>query len=163
MAKVPAAQRREIKIQQYRKEKELRTRIEAVRRRRRQTLSSSSSEGSESDFDLIRSLLPSPSQSQSKLDDDEDDETLRSTTLLLLRLLYTQARSQLESTAQEIELLRMAAREHQQSSTNGRDQTADGRQRGKNDEEEDSMWKLDRPNPKTGPLMDEAGRVHTLH
>lgn len=28
MGKVPAAQRREIKIQQYRKEKELRTRIE---------------------------------------------------------------------------------------------------------------------------------------
>ncbi|KAG6376271.1 hypothetical protein JVT61DRAFT_2247 [Boletus reticuloceps] len=75
-----AAKRREVKIRQYKAEKDLRTRIEVIRRRRRRLVPE---DRSLSDFDLRA-------------------------TLLLLRLFYAQACAQLEAVDQEIQLLRNA-------------------------------------------------------
>jgi hypothetical protein len=145
------AKRRELKIQQYQKEKDLRTRIEVVRKRRRQRLVSDSDM---TDFDLVSSLLPIPSADD---DDDEDDsETdaiLREATLLLLRLSCAQAYGQLESMDQELELLRSAPPpppllEHP---------TED--RKGKNRDDND-LWTLDAPTRPdgSGPLLDLSGK-----
>jgi immunoglobulin-binding protein 1 len=147
---VPVMQRRELKIRQYKKEKELRTKVETIRKRRHQSISTTTAP---SDFDLIASILPSGAGEDDD-DDDESDDILREATLLLLRLMYTQARNQLDSTEQEFELLRSAI--SQQRSAPNDDQPDDGRTKEKQDSD---IWKLDRPDPSTGPLLDPKGRV----
>ncbi|KAF9469306.1 TAP42-like protein [Collybia nuda] len=159
---IDAAQRREHKIKQYQKEKDLRARVEAVRKRRGQLPLNSAD--SPSDFDLISSLLPSPSPKRTPNDDDDeelDSETediLREATLLLLRLLYAHAHSQLESTVQELELLRNAPPPAVRMSAPEDDR------RGKNRKAESDMWKLDVPSRSNsgpdgkGPLLDSAGK-----
>ncbi|KAG6828585.1 hypothetical protein H0H92_007375 [Tricholoma furcatifolium] len=102
--------RRELKIKQFQKEKELNARIQTLRKRRGQ---SSPSDATPNDFDLITSLLPSKSSGSSIGDEDDDidsetDEILREATLLLLRLKYAHSHSQLDSMNQELELLASA-------------------------------------------------------
>ena len=115
-------------------------------------------------YDLIASLVPSSSSRASKADEDLDaqtDEILRETTLLVLRLLYAHASTQLQSMEQELELLRNAP----PSPTMGpedQDQAAqDPRDRKRKEDEND--WKLDKPalgGPDgKGPLMDAYGKV----
>ena len=62
-----------------------------------------------SNLELIASVLPSPAQQADgdELDNDTED-VLRDAIVLLLRFVYAEAQSQLESTSQEIELLRSA-------------------------------------------------------
>ncbi|KAG1858045.1 TAP42-like protein [Suillus subalutaceus] len=148
-----AAKRREVKIKQFKAEKDLRARIEAVRRRRKQM---PIGDLSQADFDLIRSLLPSTVTPQVSDDDDEDDsetdEILREAVLLLLRLNYAQAYSQLESMDQELELLRNAPPPPRPGPA------SDDR---KNQlKEQDDMWKLDTKSPvgESGPLLDSSGK-----
>ncbi|KIJ69118.1 hypothetical protein HYDPIDRAFT_23975 [Hydnomerulius pinastri MD-312] len=149
-----AAKRRELKIKQYKAEQDLRTRIEVVRKRRRQRPSENRPSN---DFDLVASLLPSPTTNSSNADDSdeedsESDDTLREASLLLLRLYYAQAYSQLESMAQELELLRNAP------PPSPPEPPVDER-RSKAKEQED-MWKLD-PTPRPaggGPLLDPSGK-----
>lgn len=169
------AKRRELKIKQYQKEKELRAKIEvcacsitpvsvlsnsvntiqAVRKRRNLT----SAEEPASEFELIASLLPSDSSIKSTDDDEEDPETediLREATLLLFRLTYTQAQSQLESLEQEAELLRSMPPPPPSSQ--------DPRRSNGKGKEQDEMWKLDAPLPRggpdgKGPLLDQSGKV----
>lgn len=171
------AKRRELKIQQYRKEKELRAQIEVrsgsksppntsktdgrvtqtLRKRRSQLPSSEPT----TDFDLIASLLPSGANSQPSEDDEPDadtDELLRDATLLLLRLTFAQAYAHLESMNQELELLRSAPFLPPMPAP----PPEDG-QRGRAKEDED-MWRLDRPAASggpdgRGPLMDSGGKV----
>ncbi|KII89186.1 hypothetical protein PLICRDRAFT_40823 [Plicaturopsis crispa FD-325 SS-3] len=147
------AMRRETKIKQYKKEKELRTRIEAVRKRRRQRPVEGAST---TDFDLIASLLPSPSATSADddEDDDETDEILRETALLLLRLTYAQAHAQLESMDQETQILLNAPPPPPLLQSPGQQD-----QRGKRKEEEDT-WRLDSPATRgdQGPLLDPAGK-----
>ncbi|KAG8853534.1 hypothetical protein FRB96_008136 [Tulasnella sp. 330] len=159
-----AAQRRETKINQYKKEKELRAK--ALRARRGQA-----DIDSPNDFDLIASLLSKPStkvkvgrgnhdtQDQGEDDDNEDDEdedAAREITLVLLRLIWTQALSQLGSMRQEIDLLQSTPREDFGPPMN----LNDGRDR---DATVDRTWQLDRvsvaggPDGR-GPLMDKEGR-----
>ena len=143
-----AAKRREVKIRQYKAEKDLRTRIEVIRRRRRQLVSEDRLFG---DFDLVASLLL-PSE-----DDAEDLETeniLRETTLLLLRLFYAQACAQLESVDQEIRLLRDAPPPSPKP-------PLDERQKKTKDQE--GMWKIDAAPELSnrGPLLDPHGKVGT--
>ncbi|KAF7965492.1 hypothetical protein HWV62_43254 [Athelia sp. TMB] len=150
------AKRRELKIKQYQKEKELRTRIEVIRKRRRQLPTSDSGTN---DFDLISSLLPSPSPTQVDFDDEDDSETdeiLRETILLFLRLTYAQAHGQLESMNQELELLSSAPPPPPLTASAPAED-----QRGKS-REEDDMWKLDTPALSaagSGPLLDPSGKV----
>ncbi|KAH0830692.1 TAP42-like family-domain-containing protein [Lanmaoa asiatica] len=142
-----ARKRREVKIKQYKTEKDLRTRMEVIRRRRRQLVTENRSS---SDFDLIASLLL-PSE-----DDTEDLETeniLREATLLLLRLFYAQACAQLESVNQEFQLLCSAPPSPplpQPSADERRNKTKD----------QEDMWKIDAtpelPNRK--PLLDPHGK-----
>ncbi|KAF8136493.1 TAP42-like family-domain-containing protein [Boletus edulis] len=97
-----AAKRREVKIRQYKAEKDLRTRIEVIRRRRRRLVPE---DRSLSDFNLVAFLLL---PSEDDAEDPEIENILREATLLLLRLFYAQACAQLEAVDQEIQLLRNA-------------------------------------------------------
>ena len=171
------AKRRELKIKQYKQEKELKTRIEVsiwfsksicqslmsfktVRKRRNGSVSSSPEPSS--DFDHFASLLPSAT-TISKDDEDEDidsdtDDLLREATLLLLRLLYAQGRAQVDSLVQELQLLQNAPSPPPQQ------QTDDPRQARARDTE--NMWRLDAPIQRggpdgKGPLLDPEGKVST--
>jgi hypothetical protein len=149
-----AAKRREVKIKQFKAEKDLRARIEAVRKRRKQI---PIGDLYQSDFDLIRSLLPSTVTPQVSDDDDDDDsetdEILREAVLLLLRLNYAQAYSQLESMDQELELLRTVPPPPRPGPP------SDDRKNKMKDQ--DDMWKLDTKSPvgESGPLLDSSGKV----
>ncbi|KAG6906332.1 hypothetical protein DXG01_014413 [Tephrocybe rancida] len=154
--------RRELKIKQYQKEKDLRARIEvlAVRKQRGQNPLLDSNP---MDFDLISSLLPSKSPTKSSADgddeiDSETDDILREATLLLLRLKYAQSHSQLESMDQELELLLNAPPSPPQNARQGVDD-----RRGKGRESDNDMWKLDAPRSSLGPdgkgpLLDPSGK-----
>ncbi|KIM55038.1 hypothetical protein SCLCIDRAFT_135558 [Scleroderma citrinum Foug A] len=145
------AKRREIKIKQFMAEKDLRAHIETVQRRRRQRPADGTSSN---DFDLVRSLLPfvlvgSASDDE---DDSETDDILRETSLLLLRLLYMHACSQLQSLDQEMELLRNAPplRQPAPAVDECREKVTD----------QEAMWRLD-PTPRvTGreQLLDSSGK-----
>ncbi|KAK0196789.1 TAP42-like protein [Armillaria mellea] len=145
-----AASKREQKIQQYRHEKDLRTRIEVIRKRRRQQ---PIEESASTDFILICSLLPSVPPSG---DDDEDDEVLRESTLLLLRLFFSLSKTQLAHIDTELQLLKTAPPPLPYSP---RPDDNDPRNKEKERQDED-MWKLDasKPNPSGGPLLDPAGK-----
>jgi hypothetical protein len=89
--------------------------------------------------------------------DSEADEILRDTTLILLRMFYARAASQLQNAEQEQELLRNLPPSDQTRSIGGSD-ARDKRRR-----EEDSAWKLDLPLERgldgRGPILDASGRV----
>lgn len=147
-----AAQRREAKIQQYRREKELRGKIEALQKRRRQW--PEGGDRTPNDFDLITSLLSRGSEDAGNSDDEDDvEDALREVTLLLLRLIYAQARQQNENLTQELELLRNALAQKSASK--------EGEEDGRRKQEEDA-WRLDsvpRGGPDgRGPLLDSSGR-----
>lgn len=125
--------------------------LQALRKRRNIPPSSDATE-----FDLIASLLPSPSASAT--DDDEDPETediLRNSSLLLLRLIYGQAQSQLDSISQELDILRNAPPSPPQK-----------QQDQKPNSENDVDWKLDRPvgglGRADGPILDPQGKVGSV-
>ncbi|KAJ7709493.1 TAP42-like protein [Mycena rosella] len=147
------ASRRELKIKQYQREKDLRARIETVRKRRGQL----PVEGeSESDFDLISSLLPKKSDADDEEEEDsESEDILRETILLLLRLCYAQAQSQLLSLSQELDLLQNAPRMPPPPPPRPEDD-----RRGKERATESDMWKLDAPRGADGkgPLLDPEGK-----
>ncbi|KAH9952072.1 serine/threonine protein phosphatase PP2A-associated protein [Amylocystis lapponica] len=155
-AVVDPAKRRELKIQQYRKEKELNAKIQAVQKRRHNTASS----GPSSDFELIASLLPDPSLAPNATTAEEEDDldsedALREATLLLLRLKSAQVHSQLQSISQELELLRSAPPPRPQN-------LSQESQHGK-DREDNNMWRLDARTPQggpdgNGPLLDPSGK-----
>ncbi|KAG5638983.1 hypothetical protein H0H81_008203 [Sphagnurus paluster] len=156
---VDPSKRRELKIRQYKKEKDLQARIETVRKRRSQILLT---EDNPTEFDLIASLLPSSSSSKSSDNDDDDldsgtEDIIREATLLLVRLFYGQSHSQLESLNQELELLLTAPPSPPQKPRPGEDQRGKGRTSDKD------MWKLDAPRLNLGPdgkgpLMDSTGK-----
>lgn len=143
-----AAKRRDVKIRQYKAEKDLRTRIEVIKRRRRQSVPE---DRSLSDFDLVASLLL---PSEHDTEDLEDESILREATLLLLRLFYAQACAQLEGVDQELQLLRNA------STTPPIPKPQADEQRNMTKDQED-MWKIDAvPRlPNRGPLLDPQGKV----
>ncbi|OBZ65691.1 Methylenetetrahydrofolate reductase 2 [Grifola frondosa] len=149
--------RRELKIRQYKQEKDIRTKIDAVRKRRNQNLVSSEPT---TDFELVASLLPDPVHVSSTAGDEEDDadteDILREATLLLLRLTYAQAHTQLESMEQELELLRNAPPPPPSQSPLHDPRAAKER-------ETSDMWRLDAPLPPggpdgKGPLLDSTGK-----
>ncbi|KAJ3568639.1 hypothetical protein NP233_g5580 [Leucocoprinus birnbaumii] len=123
---------------------------------------------SQTDFDLIASFLPSsptPISSNDDLD-SETDEILRTTTLLLLRMLYAQTHAHLESMDQELELLKRAPPSPTGAPPlNGEHGDARvGKGKGR-DAEQQELWKLDMNVPGgaggpdgKGPLMDQSGR-----
>ena len=170
---VDYSKRRELKINQYKKEKELRGRIEVtiillvlcytvidcchpqkIRKERGQTPAPE-----DTDFDLISSLLPSLSTKNEEKELDSDvDQILRETILLLLRLLYAQSNAQLQSMKQELELLRNAPPSPIHSPPRDIEDPRD-----KHKKEDEDMWKLDIPVPGgpdgKGPLLDPTGKV----
>ena len=143
--------------------------VQALRKRRRQ--SSAGSEPS-TDLELIASLLPTPNtnptqpptSAPSAEEEEEDQDTediLRETTLLLLRLLYAEARTAAERTEEELALLRAAPRApvvpSAEAGAAADPRTARARA-------EDSMWKVDAPRQAggpdgKGPLLDAQGKV----
>jgi immunoglobulin-binding protein 1 len=90
--------------------------------------------------------------------DSEVDEILRETILLLLRLLYAQSSTQLQSMKQELELLRNAPPSPIHSPTGDIEDPRD-----KQKQQEKEIWKLDIPVPGgpdgQGPLLDPTGKV----
>ncbi|KAG8907405.1 hypothetical protein FRB99_004430 [Tulasnella sp. 403] len=143
--------RRETKIQQFKKEKEIRAKVLAFRERR-----GHGSTDSPTDYDLIASLLPKtqPKGRQQAFDEDdkdEDDEITRELTLLLLRLIWTQALSQVDSMKDELELLKSAPHRPPQR---GPPPPHPNR---------DDTWRLDQIGSSSGlnhsgPLLDDQGR-----
>ncbi|KAG9018932.1 hypothetical protein FRB90_008125 [Tulasnella sp. 427] len=145
------ARRREVKIAQSRKQKEIKDRIKALKQR-----NGSSVDDFPNDFHLIASLLSTPTRASSD-DDDSDDELVRELSLLLLRLIWTQAISNLAVMEQELSMLQHAVRNpppprSHQDERSGR-AAADA-----------SSWRLDRlpgvgagPDGK-GPLLDAQGK-----
>ncbi|KAJ7461476.1 TAP42-like protein [Mycena latifolia] len=147
------ASRRDLKIKQYQREKDLRARIETIRKRRGQL----PVEGEiESDFDLIASLLPKKPDDEEEEEDSESEDILRETILLLLRLCYAQGQSQLLSLSQELDLLQNAPRMPPPPPP---PRPEDDR-RGKERAAESDMWKLDAPRGADGkgPLLDPDGK-----
>ncbi|KAI5117471.1 hypothetical protein M0805_007176 [Coniferiporia weirii] len=133
------AKRREVKITQFRKEKEIKSRILALRVKRGHAELDMSNT-----HDLVDSLL-----SVSSAGEDDDDDVTRETTLLLLRLQWAQTSAHLESIDQELELLANAPPEEPR--------TGQSRQ-----EPIDDTWRLDVPpnslRNQQGPLLDVSGR-----
>jgi immunoglobulin-binding protein 1 len=144
-----AAKRRKVKIKQFKVEKDLSARVEAIRKRRKQT---PMEDESQTNFDIIRSLLPAAQADEEDEEDSETDEILRETVLLLLRINYAQAHSQLESMDQELELLRTAPPLRPGPPVDDRRNKAN---------DQDDMWKLDTKPPigESGPLLDSSGKV----
>ncbi|KAI0647427.1 serine/threonine protein phosphatase PP2A-associated protein [Trametes meyenii] len=148
------AKRRELKIKRYKREKEIKTRIEAVRRRTSQSISEPTS-----NIELIASILPGESpkpDSASEEPDADTEDILREAVVLLLRFIYAEAQTQLERTNEELELLRMAPPIPPQPTP-----TADPRVGKK--QAQDDMWKLDAPVNRggpdgKGPLLDPQGK-----
>jgi hypothetical protein len=111
----------------------------------------------ESDFDLISSLFPKKPETEDDEEDSESEDVLRETILLLLRLCYAQAQSQLLSLAQELELLQNAPRMPPPPPSRPEED-----RRGKERAAENDMWKLDAPRSGPdgkGPLLDPDGKV----
>jgi len=105
---------------------------------------------------MIHSLLPSGKAGKADVDsDDEDDDEndLRELILLVLRLTWTQATSQLETMNQELDILRSAPRMDEWGGDGSKNK----------EDERDLTWRLDNvtrggPDGK-GPLMDSKGKV----
>ncbi|KAF9520601.1 hypothetical protein BS47DRAFT_1286885 [Hydnum rufescens UP504] len=146
-----AVKRREVKIKQYQKEKDIRAKMNAIRARRDPKRGS---EPSYNNFDLIASLLPNPDSrlgKQARTDeagDEDDEDDVREATLLVIRLCWAQAHSQLDSLKQEMEVLRSAPPEDERS----RSKTM-----------EDDAWRLDPQRAAGGPdgrgaLLDAKGK-----
>lgn len=125
---------------------------------------------------MISSLLPTTSSLTTKFDEasssiddlgSETDEILRTTIILLLRMLYAQTHSHLESMDQELELLRLAPLSPTSFPGSGAGQREDSRLgKGKGRAEQEQMWKVDLSAPGglggpdgKGPLLDQRGRV----
>ncbi|EIW60242.1 serine/threonine protein phosphatase PP2A-associated protein [Trametes versicolor FP-101664 SS1] len=148
------AKRRELKIKQYKREKEIKAKIEVARKRTNQSAAEPTS-----NLELIASILPDPSQKSADSGEDPDadtEEVLRDAVILLLRLIYAEAQTQLERTNEELELLRNAPTLPPQ-----RLPVEDARL-GKKPETDD-MWRLDGPLNKggpdgKGPLLDQQGK-----
>ncbi|KAL1944802.1 hypothetical protein VTO73DRAFT_3232 [Trametes versicolor] len=148
------AKRRELKIKQYKREKEIKAKIEVARKRTNQSAAEPIS-----NLELIASILPDPSQKSADSGEDPDadtEEVLRDAVILLLRLIYAEAQTQLERTNEELELLRNAPTLPPQ-----RLPVEDARL-GKKPETDD-MWRLDGPLNKggpdgKGPLLDQQGK-----
>lgn len=115
-----------------------------------------------SNLELIASILPDPSQKAADSGEDPDadtEEVLRDAVILLLRLIYAEAQTQLERTNEELELLRNAPPLPPQRLP------VDDARLGKKPETDD-MWRLDGPLNKggpdgKGPLLDQQGKVST--
>ncbi|KIJ35691.1 hypothetical protein M422DRAFT_232756 [Sphaerobolus stellatus SS14] len=138
--------RRELKIKQYKTEKEIRSRLEVIGERRGQT---GDPNGFNDDLELVASMLLATSADEQQRD-DEDDETLRETYLLALRLMWVQAQTLLENMDLELELLRNAP--------------PPAPQRPESEQDTDNTWRLDPSIPRggpdgKGPLMDSSGRI----
>ncbi|KAF7295510.1 Serine/threonine protein phosphatase PP2A-associated protein [Mycena indigotica] len=149
-----AASRRELKIKQFQQERDLRNKIQVIRKRRGQL----PAEGvTESDLDLIASLLPKPSVNDEDEDEDSEwEDDLRETTLLLLRLCYAQAQSQLVSFGQQLEMLEKVVQFPPQPPRPPPEQD----RRGKERSADESMWKLDSPSGPDGkgPILDAQNK-----
>ncbi|KAI0636606.1 serine/threonine protein phosphatase PP2A-associated protein [Trametes polyzona] len=148
------AKRRELKIKQYKREKDIKARIEVARKRTNQGATEPNS-----NLELIASILPDPSKTTSDSNEEPDadtEEVLREAIILLLRYIYAEAQTQLERTNEELELLRHAPPEPPQ-----RPPVNDPRVAKR--QAEDDMWKLDAPLNKggpdgKGPLLDPQGK-----
>ncbi|KAG8948878.1 hypothetical protein FRC04_009216 [Tulasnella sp. 424] len=152
-AALDPGRRREVKIAQSRKQKEIKDRIKALRQRK-----GGPAGDFPDDFDLVASLLPGPTRSGDDDDDDDlDDEMVREMTLLLLRLIWTQAISNLTMIDQEVEMLRHALR-------NPPPPRPPQTERSSGAAADTASWRLDRlpgvgsgPDGK-GPLLDAQGK-----
>ncbi|OSD08486.1 serine/threonine protein phosphatase PP2A-associated protein [Trametes coccinea BRFM310] len=151
---VDPAKRRELKIKQFKREKDIKARIEAVRKRMNQSVTEPGS-----NLELIVAILPDPSKKDADSNEEPDadtEEILREALVLLLRYVYAEVQTQLERTNEELELLRNAPPLPPQAPPSDDPRMAKKR-------EEDTMWRLDAPLNRggpdgKGPLLDPQGK-----
>ncbi|TDL24996.1 serine/threonine protein phosphatase PP2A-associated protein [Rickenella mellea] len=132
-----AAKRRDLRITQFKQEKDLKNKIETLRRQQgHQEVDISNT------YNLVSSLLNPATKPD---DEDEDDDVTREILLLLLRLQWAQVAAHVESMDRELELLKTAPLPE-----NNQEEPKD----------EDDTWKLDSPSGRSsdGPLLDSSGR-----
>ncbi|ORY26902.1 TAP42-like protein [Naematelia encephala] len=155
IAKDPA-KRREAKIRQYRREKELRQQIS--------TMANDHPDSSSTPLIFILSLLPSTSASRPAVISTSTASTsvnpdshpdIRETSLLLLRLLHTLALASLSSTAMELDILASAPASISELPPPPEDLRSVKRG------DEDNTWRLDRTPGQYKPreLISGGGRV----
>ncbi|KAL5529587.1 hypothetical protein ACEPAG_5572 [Sanghuangporus baumii] len=135
-----ASKRRDVKIAQFKKEKEIKNKISALRSSRQLPEVDTSNV-----YNLVDSILTT---SMGQEEDSED--AIRETILLLLRLQWTQTAAHIESMNQEFELLAKAPREEREERTVSEENS------------EDEHWRLEAPSTslltKQGPLLDVHGK-----
>ncbi|KLO19262.1 TAP42-like protein [Schizopora paradoxa] len=137
------AKRREAKIAQFKKEKELKNTISAIRvKNGMQEIDMNNA------YDLVAYLIPTSTSD----DEDSDKETMsRQTITQLLRLQWATSTGHLNSIEQEFELLRHAPPPEDNLEGSSKSQQMS-----------DNTWRLDRPNhsllSKQGPLLDKSGK-----
>ena len=115
-------------------------------------------------LELIASVLPDHSSksadpSTEEVDSDTED-VLRKALILLLRYIYAEAHTQLDSTNQELDLLRNAPPTPSQPAPSDDPRMSKKRA-------EDDMWRLDAPVNRggpdgKGPLLDPQGKVRDI-
>ncbi|KAL5489940.1 TAP42 [Sanghuangporus weigelae] len=135
-----ALKRREVKIAQFKKEKEIKNRISALRSSRRLPEVDTSNV-----YDLVDSILTTSTGQE-----EDSEDAIRETILLLLRLQWAQTAAHIESMNQELELLAKAPREEREERTVSEKSS------------EDEIWRLEAPSTsllnKQGPLLDVHGK-----
>ncbi|KAF8343969.1 TAP42-like protein [Cantharellus anzutake] len=133
--------RREVKIKQWQQEKEIKSKIE-----------------------LSHSADTPQDDEAGNYEEPYEEDGVRETTLLLIRLFYGQAHTQLEQLEMEAQLLKSAPSDEE---LGGEDEEGEGSgeddRRRKRNEEEDETWKLDPPVARggpdgRGPLLDAQGK-----
>jgi immunoglobulin-binding protein 1 len=163
------AKRREAKIRQYKREKELREQISVgcntvcvIHTRSHQAQTRNHPAASSTPLAFILALLPSTSDrpsvvsmSTGSTSVNEELPDQREVTLLLLRLLHTLALSSLGSIKMELEILASAPIEPSSVAAGLQDPRA------MRNEEEDDTWRLDRAARQARPkeLISGGGRV----
>ncbi|GAA5829753.1 hypothetical protein JCM5353_002220 [Sporobolomyces roseus] len=172
-SEMDSARRRAGKIAQFKREKEIKSKLEELRKRKRErstrrtnlTVASSSTASSSSSSTPPPSHSPDDENDFLSEDDDESDDVARPLLISLLQLHYLRAHAELSSLEQELELLEHGMKmseipspsPHASASSNSRNKSD---ARTEDQDEDDLTWRLDKISmTRDDPLLSASGKV----